>query len=104
MNRTILIIGILTLLSGCSAHAPTMQEVKSYCRSFSTESSCDMQGNLCEQYSEVLLKPYSSAAECRKGCESVQMQSASQMGLQNCLPIFDAVGGKCNEYCNGNYE
>ncbi len=104
MNRTILILCVLGLLSGCSAHAPTMQDVKSYCRSFSTESSCDVQGDLCEQYSAVVLKEYSSAAECRAACEGVQKQYDNQMGLQNCLPIFEAVGDKCNEYCDGNYE
>ncbi|WP_291326477.1 hypothetical protein [Desulfovibrio sp. UCD-KL4C] len=104
MNRTILTLCILGLLSGCSAHAPTMQDISSYCRSLSTESSCDVQGELCKRYLVVISKEYSSAAECRAGCEDVQKQYDNQMGLQNCLPIFETVGDKCNEYCDGNYE
>ncbi|OEU71421.1 MAG: hypothetical protein BA863_15915 [Desulfovibrio sp. S3730MH75] len=63
-----------------------------------------MQGNVCEEYSQVLLRAYSSASECRKGCESVQQKMQSQMAMQNCLPLFDAVEGRCNEYCNANYK
>ncbi len=104
MHKLTLLLLAFILLSGCSSHAPTMQDVRSYCRSLSTESECDMQGNACEEYSQVLLKAYSSASDCRKGCESVQQKMQRQMAMQNCRQLFDAVEGKCNEYCNANYK
>lgn len=104
MIKTILVAAVLSMLAACSGHSTSMQDVHSYCRSVSTEEYCESQESVCTEYSEVTLRPYKSAQECRQSCENVRMESARQQGLQSCLPLFQSVESKCNEFCNDNYQ
>ncbi|NDV22648.1 hypothetical protein [Desulfovibrio sp. JC022] len=95
---------LLLLLAGCSGHPTSMQDVSSYCRSLSTEEFCDTQDAVCAKYSEIMLAPYKSAKECRMSCESVRMKIGLRADQQDCLQLVRNVEGKCNEFCNSNYE
>lgn len=104
MNKIIALTLFLAFLTGCSGHVTTMQDVRAYCRSLSTESACDSQGALCAEYSEVTLRTYSSATECRKSCEQVRIDNASKSTTEPCLPLMQSVEAKCSEFCNSNYK
>lgn len=95
---------LLAMLGGCSGHPTSMQDVTSYCRSLSTEPDCDSQSSICAQYSEITLHPYKSAEECRQACEEVRQNSLRATGMLSCQPVYQSVEGKCNEFCNSNYE
>ncbi len=104
MKKIMLIIAVLGLLAGCAGHTTTMQDVRAYCRTSTPDADCDSQDTICAQYSEVTLHEYSSAKECRQACEKVRQDSAITADLQNCLGLYQAVEGKCNEFCNDNYK
>lgn len=104
MRNFFLIMSTLFLLAGCSGHKTTMQDVRSYCRSVTTDVICDSQDSICAEYSEVTLRPYASAKECRQSCEKVRMDSQRFETMQSCIGVFQAVEGKCTEFCNVNYE
>lgn len=104
MKRILLTLSISALLAGCSGHATTMQDVRAYCRSVTTNMDCEAQDSICARYSEVTLRDYSSAKECRQSCEKVRQESAMHQGLQSCLDLYQTVEGKCNEFCNDNYK
>ncbi|WP_320169182.1 hypothetical protein [Maridesulfovibrio sp.] len=104
MKRISLLAILLIILSGCAGRTTSMQDVRSFCRSISTSEECDGQEAICAEYSEVTLKSYASAKECRQGCESVRQKSALNEEQQTCLQLFQSVEGKCNEFCDDNYQ
>ncbi|WP_432735484.1 hypothetical protein [Maridesulfovibrio sp. FT414] len=104
MKKMFIIPAVLTLLAGCSGHTTSMQDVRSYCRSVTTEVECDGQDSICAEYSEVTLRSYASVKECRQSCEQVRQNSAKQFSLQTCQALYQAVEGKCNEFCDDNYK
>ncbi|WP_321402462.1 hypothetical protein [Maridesulfovibrio sp.] len=105
MLKKILFTGLLLLMiSGCSGHPTSMQDVSSFCRSLSTEEFCGTQDSLCAKYSEITLAPYKSAKECRMACESVRMKIDQNMMQEDCMQMIQNVESKCNEFCDSNYS
>ncbi len=104
MKKTIILIAAMLLLTGCSSHGPSMQEVRSICRTSIEDDLCTSQEQICDSYSTALLHPYSSASECRRACEAVEQKFSADINAQGCEQLFDRVSGLCTEYCNSNYK